>query len=129
MTLISEIQAAENSLAEALASGDVHKFTALYTEDAQLTPNQAPTFSGRDEIAAFFESTLQQGIVAGSFQTLEVEGFGETAVEIGNYVLFAELAPGQRVEAGRGKYMVLWKRIGGRWLMHRDLFNNAATPG
>lgn len=27
--------------------------------------------------------------------------------------------------ADRGKYIVVWKRVGGKWLLHRDIWNTS----
>ena len=123
MTLKDEIQAAEDKLAVAVALRNSTEVIANYTEDARLMPNGAPTLVGRAQIAAFFDAAFAQGIVAGKFTALEVEECGDTATEIGAYELFAQPPEGPRVSAEKGRYFVQWRRLGGNWLLHRDMFN------
>jgi len=57
------------------------------------------------------------------FQTAELDVQGNTAIEIGAYV--------RRQRDGstfnRGRYIVIWKRVGDEWKIHRDMF--ASQPG
>jgi ketosteroid isomerase-like protein len=60
-------------------------------------------------------------------ETIEVEGYDDTAIEIGRYRL---LAPGD-VVADQGKYIVVWKNDHGAWKLHRDIWTTsqpAAVP-
>ena len=124
MLLKEQIQSAEDKLAAALEAGDSAAVVSRYTEDARLMPHGMPTFTGRKEIAAFFEGAIAQGIVAGRFTTVEVEDWGDTATEVGAYELFARTPDGTRVSADTGRYFVQWKKIDGEWLLHRDMFNH-----
>ena len=124
MSLKEQIQSAEDKLAAALEAGDSAAVTSGYTEDARLMPHGMPTFTGRKEIAAFFEGAIAQGIVAGKFTAIEVEDWGDTATEVGAYELFARTPDGTRVSADTGRYFVQWKKIDGEWLLHRDMFNH-----
>ena len=63
MALIDEIQAAQDRLTEAVCTGDAHRAAALYTDDARLIPQGAPTCNDRGAIAAFFSGTFENGIV------------------------------------------------------------------
>ena len=45
------------------------------------------------------------------------------ALEIGRYELFAALPNGERQCIDDGRYFVVWRRIGGTWRIHRDMFN------
>ena len=124
MLLKELIQSAEDKLAAALEAGDSAAVVSRYTEDARLMPHGAPTFTGRKEIAAFFEGAIAQGIVAGRFTTIEVEDWGDTATEVGAYELFARTPDATRVSADTGRYFVQWRKIDGEWLLHRDIFNH-----
>lgn len=127
MTLHEQIQAAANSLAAAVESSSVEQVVALYTEDARLMPNGQATLRGKLEVGAFFEQAFQMGIVSAKFSVIEVEAHGEEASEIGRYELYARTPAGELVMADRGRYLVLWKQVGGKWLLHRDMFNSDGT--
>lgn len=124
MTLKHEIQKAENQLAAAIADQDSAKIVDLYTDDARLMPHGVPTLYGKKEIQTFFDRAFKLGIVEGEFLTNEVEGFEDRAVESGTYQLFALQPSGSKVIVEEGRYLVIWKRVDGRWLYSYDIFNS-----
>jgi len=123
MALKDEIQTAQDRLAEAVAARDAGRAAALYTEDARLIPQGAPSCSDRGAIAAFFSGAFANGIAGARFVTEEVEGDERQATEIGRYELYAVAPNGERILAAEGRYLVVWRKDGGEWRMHRDMFN------
>jgi ketosteroid isomerase-like protein len=75
---------------------------------------------GRAAIQAVFSATGGQGHTL-HFSTRELEGHGTTAVEIGEYT--RKQSNGQTLD--RGKYLVIWKRVGDDWKIHRDMINTS----
>lgn len=118
------ISAVYDKFASAVERGDAGAISALYTEDAQILPPGGNIVSGRDALPAFWAATLGMGIKRCSFQTLEVEEHGDIAIEIGRATLYAE----GDVQIDTPKYLVVWKRHAGEWLMHRDIFNSDQAP-
>ena len=55
-----------------------------------------------------------------SFITCAVTGSGDSAQEVGTWVI---KAPDGSV-AEQGKYIVLWKKEAGTWKLHRDIWNS-----
>ena len=53
-------------------------------------------------------------------ETLEVQGSGDFAYEVGTYTLSGKR---QGDHTDRGKYIVIWKNEDGQWKLHRDIFN------
>jgi ketosteroid isomerase-like protein len=51
----------------------------------------------------------------------EVEAHGLVASEVGTFVV--KVKDGTVVD--RGKYVVVWKKVGGQWLLHRDIWNTS----
>lgn len=123
MALKDEIQAAQHRLADAVSAQDAQAAAALYSDDPRLIPQGGPACTDRDAIAAFFAGAFANGIVAARFTTEEVDGDDAQAVEIGRYELFAGPPGGERVLAADGRYLVVWRKAGGEWRMHRDMFN------
>jgi ketosteroid isomerase-like protein len=57
--------------------------------------------------------------------TVEVEGFGDMAYEVGKYALSGKTGK----VSDQGKYIVVWKKVRGQWKLHRDIFNsNVPVP-
>jgi ketosteroid isomerase-like protein len=118
------IAEANAALSAALAAGDLDSIVAGYTEDAMFMAPNAPAAKGHDAIREAFAGFLAMG--AGSLQltTDELEVFGDTAHEVGRFVL--EGADGSHMD--HGKYIVIWKRTDDGWKLHRDIFNSDMAP-
>jgi uncharacterized protein (TIGR02246 family) len=123
MALKDEIQAAQDRLAEAVSARNAERAATLYTEDARLIPQGAPSCGGRGAIAAFFAGAFANGIAGARFMTEEAEGDERQATETGRYELYAVPPNGERILAAEGRYLVVWRKVDGEWRMHRDMFN------
>jgi len=115
------IVAAQEQFMTAFGNSDDAALAALYTEDAQLMPSNSDFVSGNEAVQAFWKSVFDMGITNATLETLEVEGMGDTAYEVGKYTLFTE---GEQV-ADSGKYIVIWKMMDGQWKLHRDIWNTS----
>ena len=120
------IVAANEKFVAAFNKGDAAGVAALYTEQGQLLPPNADFMIGRQANQAFWQGAMDMGIASAKIETLEVEGHGDTAIEVSKYNLYAQ--DGQELDAG--KFIVIWKREGGQWMLHRDIFNSSKpAPG
>jgi uncharacterized protein (TIGR02246 family) len=122
MNLKDEIQATHNQLAEAISAGDASRAITLYTDDARVIPHGGPICASRDAIRAFLDGAVQSGVNAARFTTQEVDGDNAQAVEIGRYELFAPTPEGDRMRVADGRYMMVWRKVGQDWRIHRDMF-------
>jgi uncharacterized protein (TIGR02246 family) len=106
--------------------GDAASIAALYTASAELLPTNSDVVSGVPAIRAFWQAVLDMGIKEATLETVELEAHGNTAYEVGRYVLHGD---GSQI-LDRGKYVVIWKREDGRWKLHRDIWNTSlpASP-
>jgi len=119
-----EIQAMNDSFMKAIQSGDVDKITSFYTEDAKVFPPNSDIIQGREAIGGMWSAMASQGMPALIFTTTMAEAFGNTAIEEGAYKV--KIPDGQVVD--KGKYIVIWKKVDGKWLLHQDIFNTS-MPG
>ena len=122
--LRAAIEAANKVFMDAAARGDAAGVAALYTEDGQLLPPNAGPATGRAAVQAFFQAAMDMGIKSALLTTVEVEGHGDTATEVGRIKLFGE---GEQ-ELDQGKYLVIWKNVDGQWMLYRDIFNSSNPP-
>lgn len=58
---------------------------------------------------------------AARLESVELEGHGDTAIEVGKYALLD--AKAKTIDAG--KYLVVWKREQDQWKWHRDIWNSS----
>lgn len=118
------IEAANKQFVTAASKGDGASLALLYTPDGQLLPVASDVVSGTKQIQKFWQGVLDSGIRGVTLRTLEAEGHGTTAHEVGEYEL-RELG-GKLLD--RGKYVVIWKRDGGQWKLHRDIWTTSLPP-
>ena len=95
----------------------------FYAADAQLLASGAATVRGIDAIRRFWRDTPEEGLVALTLETREVQESGELAFEIGSFVRTLRPrhgAPFQEI----GKYLVVYRRIDdGEWRAVAEMFN------
>lgn len=106
--------------------GDAPGMAGFYTADAQILPPNAGIVTGEEAIWAFYQDMLDMGFAEIELRTIELESFGETAVEIADYKLYGE----GKAELDQGKCIIIWKKEDREWKMHRDMFNSSnPAPG
>ena len=117
----SAIEAGNKKFSAAVTKGDAAALAALYTTDAQAFPPNSDVVKGRAAIQAMWKGVLDSGVTGAELATTEVEAQGPLASEVGTYVI--KLKDGS--VADRGKYVVVWKKVGAQWLLHRDIWNTS----
>lgn len=122
----ASIEAGNRQFETAVGRGDGAAVAALYTPTGQLLPANSAAVSGTASIQKFWQGVFDSGIRGARLKTLEVHGQGDSASEVGEY----ELKDQAGKVLDRGKYVVIWKRDGGRWKLHRDIWTTSqpATP-
>ena len=105
----------------AFSRGDAAGAAAVYTADAQVLPPNSAVVSGKQAIQTLWQGAMHMGVKTVKLETVEVEGFGHTAYEVGTFAL--QGAEGQVLDAG--KYVVIWKQEAGQWKLHRDIWNSS----
>ena len=114
------IEATNTQFMEAFSQSDAAVVAACYTEDAQLMPPNGEIVSGREAVQEAMQGFLNAGVKEIRLETTEVEGHGDTAHEVGTYTLMGE----NEQTMDEGKYIVIWKKVGDEWKLHRDIFNS-----
>ncbi len=120
----SDIEAANAQFTAAAAKGDGAGLAALYTADGQVLPAGSDPIKGAQAIQKFWQGALDSGIAEVALKTVDLFGRGPMATEVGQYEL--------RDKAGKvldhGKYIVVWRKEGGKWKLLRDMFSTNAPP-
>ncbi|HUF57551.1 MAG TPA: SgcJ/EcaC family oxidoreductase, partial [Thermohalobaculum sp.] len=102
---------------QAFNAGDAAAVAAFYTEDAVALPPGAPMVRGREAIQAMWQGAIDGGFTDLELTPEEIEVIGDTAIEMST--LSGTTADGPTT----GKYIVVWKKSGDDWLLHRDIWN------
>jgi uncharacterized protein (TIGR02246 family) len=118
-----DIDAANAKFVAAFNRGDAAGVAQFYAEQATALPPGAPMAKGRAAIRGFWQGAIQAGYKNMTLKALRVDQFGNAAREIGEFTLDAP-SPQQQVAHVAGKYVVLWRRIGGSWKLDTDIWNS-----
>ena len=116
----ASIEKLNDAFTAAFAKGDAAALAAMYAEDATLLPAGAEMVKGRPGIQAFWGEAVK-GLASAKLTTLEVLPLGpEHAEEIGTFALQTRAQPPQTMT---GKYVVIWRKVGGDWKLATDIWN------
>lgn len=116
----AQIEAANQVFMAAFAKKDVAGVAACYTTDAQVFPTGQDVVKGNAAIAAYWKAGMEGPATQFALTTLEAEQHGDTAIEVGQ----ATIKDAQGATLDIAKYIVIWKRVDGKWKLHRDIFNS-----
>ncbi len=114
------IEATNAQFMEAFSQGDAAALAACYTEDGQFLPSNGEIVSGREAMQETWQGFINAGFKEVRLETTEVEGHGDTAHEVGTYTLMGE----NEQTMDEGKYIIIWKKVGEEWKIHRDIGNS-----
>jgi len=117
------IEEANAKYSEAFQESNLAGVVAGFTDDAIMVPPDGELVKGKQAIEEFYNSFFQMGIKEIVLTTVELEGSGDTAYEIGK-VKFRIQPDGQAAIPDSAKYLVIWKRqADGTWKVHVDIWN------
>jgi ketosteroid isomerase-like protein len=117
----SDIQAIENSWADALKKKDVAAVMSIFADDAISMPNNEPLLMGKAAIqksqeAGFAKTKGEQTFV---FETTEVFSEGNQVLEIGKSTMTDAAG-----KVTTGKYMALFEKRDGKYVCIREIYND-----
>jgi ketosteroid isomerase-like protein len=108
---------------QSVQAKDAGKIAAFYTPDGRfLVPNH-PIADGRASVQQAWQALLDIPGMTLTFgpTMIDVADAGDMAYEVGTYRLAFD-GPKGGVE-DRGKYVVVWKNLGGEWKAAADILN------
>jgi ketosteroid isomerase-like protein len=117
-----ELQAYNEEFAATISKKDSVGFGNLYAADGvRMYPNRTELI-GRPEIVSDFAFAISHGIGSGKLTTKEVMGDDNLIVETGVYELFG--TDGGKLD--KGKFISLLKKVDGKLVCIRDIWNSDA---
>ncbi len=122
LTAIAEVN---KTFMHAFEQGDAAGVAACYTEAGQVLPPGSDIITGKEAIEGFWSAVMGMGVKKIELATLELDHQGDTAIDVGRVCLYTET--GDTIDDP--KFLVIWKREGGQWKMHRDIWNSDTAPG
>ena len=108
---------------DALVSNDFDAILGFYAETAMEMPANTPIALGHQAIRAWYESWLTTEVVnIWTTEVIEVAASGDLAYERGIYDFSMDTPDGPIEDVG--KYVLIWKKIGGQWKAVADISNS-----
>jgi len=114
------IGAVNARLMAAFERQDAAAVADCYTDDGKLMTPHAASHVGREAIQSIVAEGFREGVRHLILETVTLEVIGDTAWEEGLFTTAD--ASGERLD--HGKYIVVWKQVGGAWLMARDIMSS-----
>jgi uncharacterized protein (TIGR02246 family) len=115
------VEAGNKAFMAGVDKGDAAAIAACYTADAKVLPPNGETVSGTKDIEALFAGLAKMGVKV-VLETSELLDAGkDMAIETGKY----NLTDGKGTALDNGKYIVVWKKDGGKWKLFRDMWNSS----
>jgi ketosteroid isomerase-like protein len=105
----------------AFNAGDGATVASFYSEDATLFPPGGERIDGRSAIQTFWQGAIDSGMKIDDLHAIEVDSRSDIAGEVGVFILSVHSDSGPVKVPG--KYIVIWKRSGHTWQLHRDIWN------
>jgi ketosteroid isomerase-like protein len=118
------IEEANAAFSAALAKGDAAGLAAMYAAEAQVFPPNSDIVASAAGIQKLWQGFIDGGAKGIKLTTVDLSEAGDLAVEAGRYELSG--ADGKVLDSG--KYVVVWKRVGGGWKILRDIWNTSLPP-
>lgn len=118
----NEIRKANEEFLAAFNSQNAQALTDVYTSDATLYPPNSDVVQGSKDIKAFWQAVFDAGISKGELETIAAQASGDMATEDGRFKLYVG---DQMVD--HGKYIVIWKKVDGKWKYHRDMWSSSVA--
>ena len=122
-TAKAEIVEANKEFMKLFSAIDSVGLSNLYTQDAKFMMNGAPAISGKESIQSTISAIMNSGVSSVNLTTIDVWGTENLIAEEGGLSLFVG-----DDEVDQGKYVVLWKKVDGKWKLFRDIFNSNLSP-
>jgi uncharacterized protein (TIGR02246 family) len=103
---------------------DAAGIAELYAEDGAVMPPNASIGKGRAAIEQTWASMMRTPGFDLTFapEQIVVSSSGDMALDRGTYSL--TIAPDGTTQTDTGKYVVVWRKIGGEWKASADIFNS-----
>lgn len=115
-------QPSDQGWASAYNAGDADKIVAMYADDAVLMPPGAPAAKGHAAMRAFLLKDMASSKRDGMTLAIE-DGASGSSGDLGWHSGTFSVTDAAGKTAGTGKYVEVWQKRGGKWVLFRDIWN------
>ncbi|MCY7354295.1 MAG: DUF4440 domain-containing protein [Lysobacter sp.] len=121
----SALRAGTVAWMEAYNAGDVERIVAMYSDDAIVMPPDAPPATGVTALRTFLTGNIA-GMKAAGLRLRDGSSDVGTSGDLGWHAGTFAVVDAAGKTVGAGKYMEIWQRRNGKWVIIRDIWNNDA---
>jgi uncharacterized protein (TIGR02246 family) len=118
------IEAANATWNEAFNSKDMDKLSALYAENATLSPGNGKVLVGRAEIRQLFNSFIEGGVHHHTLEIIEVGGSDNLIYQVAKWSAQGAAVDGKTPTFGGITTSVLEQNADGMWLTRTHIWNS-----
>jgi uncharacterized protein (TIGR02246 family) len=124
---IEDINKLNEGWLAAIVAKDAGKIAALYTDDGYFMAPNAPRVEGRAGIQRAWVELMKLPNLTLTFSAIEivVSESGDMALDVGTYELGLDTDQGRAND--NGKYVIVWRKVAGQWLVKADIFNSSLS--
>lgn len=127
------IQSANQRIMAFFVAGQPDSIAALYLADAHVMPPNQPAAVGTAAIRKWAAQGMDQGTWTLHLTTTDLSADATTAIELGTYTVSFTPNVGAsgmwaKPFSDAGKYLVVWKKRGERWMIADDIYNSSLPP-
>jgi uncharacterized protein (TIGR02246 family) len=108
---------------------DAAAIAQLYAEDGAVMPPNAPIAKGKADVEKTWASLMNTPGFDLTFapEVIVIASSGDFALDRGTYRL--SVSPSGTPQMDTGKYVVVWRKVGGEWKAAADIFNSDLPAG
>lgn len=108
---------------------DAAAIAQMYTEDGALLPPNAPISKGRTAIEQTWAAMMNTPGFELTFapEQIVLSGSADMALDRGTFRMV--VAPSGKAQVDTGKYVVVWRKVGGEWKAAADIINSDLPVG
>ncbi len=118
-----DIDANNRAFEHAIDAGNLEAIAALLAPDVMALPPDGPLAIGKEAVRQLWASAMRDhGLTGCRITTDHLDFAGDVASEVGHATL-TMAAPNGTSQSSSVKFVVVWKRLDGKWLLHRDIWN------
>lgn len=115
------------------AAGQPDSVAALYLPDAHVMPPNQPAAVGTAAIRRWAAQGMDQGRWKLQLASTSISGDTTMAIEVGTYTVSFTPNAGAtgtwaKAFSDAGKYLIVWTRRSGRWMIADDIYNSSLPP-
>ncbi|MCB0427789.1 MAG: DUF4440 domain-containing protein [Mangrovimonas sp.] len=119
----AKILANNEAFSNAYIKGDFETIANSYTDNGKIFPNNTDIIRGREAIKARWSARNGYKVLHHEINPEEITFAGNYAYDYGYFKGKSQNESNGSVSEWKGKYVVIWKKIGADWKIYLDIWN------